>query len=185
VGVAFVANCLLNQNAKVDGGAVCPGVYPPVVELLRQKGWRIEQLPCPELSFTGLNRFWAVREQYDTLAYRRHCRRLANAVAGAVASRVRQDEDVVLIGVEGSPSMGVCITSSDPRRGGRPSWADGAPELTEGEGIFVEELRKELASRGINCPPVATVGVTTPLPDHDPDKELELLSKALEAAGGS
>lgn len=182
MGVAFVANCLLNQNAKVDGGAVCPGVYAPVVELLRERGWRIEQLPCPELSFAGLNRFWAVREQYDTLAYRRHCRRLAAAMAGAIATRVGAGEDVVLVGVEGSPSMGVCITSSDPRRGGRPSWEDGAPELTEGSGIFVEELRAELRRRGIGCPPVHSVGVTTPLPSHDPTVERHSLESALATA---
>ncbi len=179
MGVAFVANCLLNQNSKVDGGAVCPGVYPPVVRLLREQGWRIEQLPCPELSFTGLNRFWAVREQLDTLAYRRHCRRLAVAVAGVIELRVEEGEDVVLIGVEGSPSMGVCITSSDPRRGGRPSWPDGAPELTDGEGIFVEELRAELQRRGIGCPPVTAVGVTNPLPSHEPEAERRRLTEAL------
>ena len=74
--VAFVAHCLLNQNSKTAGGAVCPGVYSPVVEELRAKDWQLVQMPCPELTFTGLNRFWAVREQYDTIAHRRHCRRL-------------------------------------------------------------------------------------------------------------
>jgi hypothetical protein len=29
-GVAFVAHCLLNQNAKVYGGARCRGVYLPI-----------------------------------------------------------------------------------------------------------------------------------------------------------
>lgn len=149
MGVAFVAHCLLNQNSKVGEGAHCAGVYSPIVDVLRDKGWRIEQMPCPELAFAGLNRFWAVREQYDTAAFRRHCRRLAIAVAGAIAVRVRQGEDVVLVGVEGSPSMGVTITSSDPERGGRPSWPDGSPELTGGEGIFVEELHSELDRRGI------------------------------------
>jgi predicted secreted protein len=48
-GVAFVAHCLLNQNAKVDGGARTAGVYSPLVEELRAHGWRIEQMPCPEL----------------------------------------------------------------------------------------------------------------------------------------
>ncbi len=40
----------------------------------------------------------------------------------------------MLVGLEGSPSMGVCVTSSDPRRGGRPAWPDGSGELTPGEG---------------------------------------------------
>src|SRR5258708_22097408 len=84
-GVAFVAHCLLNQNAKVYGGARCPGIYSPLVQVLREQGWRMEQLPCPELAFTGLNRFSAVREQYDTAAYHRHCRRLAAAVSAAPA----------------------------------------------------------------------------------------------------
>lgn len=165
MGVAFVAHCLLNQNAKVDGGAKCQGVYSPVVEVLRAEGWRIEQMPCPELAFAGLNRFWAVREQYDTLAYRRHCRRLAAVMAEAIEMRVEKGEDVVLIGLEGSPSMGVCVTSSDPSRGGRPEWPEGSEELTGGEGIFIEELRFELGHRGIRFPPV--VGVTHQLPGHD------------------
>ena len=121
-GVAFVAHCLLNQNSKTHGGARCPGVYSPLVEELRTAGWRMEQMPCPELAFTGLHRFWAVKEQLDTSAYRRHCRRIAAAVAGAIEVHVRRGEDVVLVGIEGSPSMGVHITSSDPERGGRPEW---------------------------------------------------------------
>src|SRR3982074_2894412 len=87
MGVAFVAHCLLNQNSKVGDGAHCAGIYSPVVDVLRDKGWRIEQMPCPELAFTGLNRFWAVREQLDTAAYRRHCQRLA--AAGAALSTAR------------------------------------------------------------------------------------------------
>ena len=178
-GVAFVAHCLLNQNAKVDGGARCAGVYSPMVEVLRARGWRIQQMPCPELAFAGLNRFWAVREQYETAAYRSHCRRLAAAVSDAVAVHVRQGEEVVLIGLEGSPSMGVCVTSSDPRRGGRPEWPEGTDELVSGQGIFMEELRDELAARGIQAPRVT--GITHQLPDHD-----ELTERAdLEAFLGS
>jgi predicted secreted protein len=168
-GVAFVAHCLLNQNAKVYGGARCPGVYSPLVDALRADGWRIEQMPCPELAFAGLNRFWAVREQYDTAAYRRHCRRIAAAVAGAIDVHVREGREVVLVGIEGSPSMGVCITSSDPHRGGRPEWPEGSEELAPGQGILMEELRHELTSRGIAEPRV--IGITHQLPDHDEPAE--------------
>jgi len=178
MGVAFVAHCMLNQNSKVGDGAHCAGVYSPVVDVLRANGWRIEQMPCPELAFAGLNRFWAVREQYDTAAFRGHCARLAAAVAGVIALRVGQGEDVVLIGVEGSPSMGVTITSSDPRRGGRPEWPEGSPELVSGEGIFVEELRRELNSRGIGFPRVA--GETHAIPGHDEAAEQAAIESALE-----
>src|SRR6185503_2029155 len=112
-GVAFVAHCLLNQNSKTEGGARCPGVYSPLVEEIRARGWRLEQMPCPELAFTGLNRFWAVKEQLDTAAYRRHCRRLAAAVA--VAVHVARGDDVIIVGIEGSPSMGVTSPAPTPR----------------------------------------------------------------------
>jgi predicted secreted protein len=179
MGVAFVAHCLLNQNSKVRDGAHCAGVYSPIVDVLRAKGWRIEQMPCPELAFSGLNRFWAVREQYDTAAYRRHCQRLATAVAGAIAARVAQGEEIVLIGVEGSPSMGVTITSSDPERGGRPTWPDGTPEHTGGEGIFVEELHAELGRRGIAF---RGTGETHAIPGHDEAAQAARIESAL--AGG-
>jgi predicted secreted protein len=122
-------------------------------------------MPCPELTFTGLNRFWAVREQYDTTAFRRHCQRLASAVVGAIEVHVKAGRDVVLVGIEGSPSMGVCITSSDPARAGLPEWPGGSEELAPGEGIYIEELRKELATRGISDPRV--IGITHQLPDHN------------------
>jgi len=179
MGVAFVAHCLLNQNSRTDGGAHSAGIYSPMVDVLRAKGWRIEQMPCPELAFTGLNRFWAVREQLDTAAFHRHCERLAEAVAGAISMRVTQGEDVVLVGVEGSPSMGVTITSSDPRRRGRPQWPEGTAEHTSGEGIFVEEIRKALARRGIGFPRVA--GETCDLAGHDEAAQRAALEAALEA----
>jgi predicted secreted protein len=177
-GVAFVAHCLLNQNAKVDGGARTAGIYSPLVEELRARGWRIEQMPCPELAFTGLNRFWAVKEQLDTSAFRRHCRRLASSVAGAVAVHVARGDDVVLVGLEGSPSMGVHVTSSDPRRGGRPEWPEGTDELSPGSGIFIEELTAELAARGIAAP--RAMGVSHQLPDHKTPAERAALHALLD-----
>jgi predicted secreted protein len=158
---------MLNQNAKCLGGALSPGIYSPLVEQLREHDWEIAQMPCPELTFTGLNRFWAVREQYETLAYRRHCRRIVKGVAAAVQAHIARGDEVVLVGLEGSPSMGVRITSSDPDRAGRPVWPDGAPELTAGRGILVEELLAELADRGVPTP--RAIGITQVLPDHSPE----------------
>jgi predicted secreted protein len=172
--VAFVAHCMLNQNAKVVGGAMCRGVYAPLIEQLRENDWEIAQMPCPELTFTGMNRFWAVREQLDTLAYRRHCRRIAAAVAGAVCTHLARGDEVVLVGLEGSPSMGVRVTSSDPDRAGRPEWPDGAPELTPGRGILIEELLAELAVRGV--PEPRATGVRHTLPDYDPEEERQELA---------
>jgi len=176
--VAFVAHCLLNQNAKVAGGARCPGVYSPLVEGLRANGWELQQMPCPELTFSGPNRFWAVREQYGTLAFRRHCARIVKAVAGAVQVHLQRGDEVVVVGLEGSPSLGVHITSSDPERGGRPEWPDGSDELSPGSGIFMEELTAELVERGVTAP--RAMGISHQLPDHDPAAERSALAALMD-----
>ncbi len=177
-GVAFVAHCMLNQNSKCIGGARCAGIYSPLVDELRKRDWRIEQMPCPELAFTGLNRFWAVKEQLDTSAYRRHCRRIAVAVGGAIELHMRRGEDVIIVGLEGSPSMGVHITSSDPALKGRPTWKDGGEELTPGSGIMIEELTAELESRGVPMP--RATGVNHQLPGFDLEADATALGALID-----
>jgi predicted secreted protein len=176
--VAFVAHCLLNQNSRTAGGAYCPGVYSPFVEELRQRGWRLVQMPCPELAFAGLNRFWAVREQYDTPAFRRHCRRIVGGVAGAVSAHLERGDEVVLVGVEGSPTMGVHLSNSDAAAGGLPTWPAEGPPNAPAPGILVEELLAELKARGIEQP--RALGVTHEQPDAPPDAERRLLGAFLE-----
>ena len=170
-GVAFVAHCLLNQNSKTDGGARCPGIYSPLVDLLRERGWRIEQMPCPEHAFLGMHRFWLVKDQADTLAFRRHCRRQAKVVAGAIAVHVERGTDVVVIGVEGSPSMGVRITSSSAEWGGRPDKGDDDYPLVPGR-----------AERGLGD--VRASGIEHQLPSYDEAAEREQITALLEQPSG-
>ena len=59
--VAYVAHCLVNQNAKVSEFAKCAGVVAPLVERLRANGYEIQQLPCPEMSYLGVARWWQSR----------------------------------------------------------------------------------------------------------------------------
>jgi len=73
----YVAHCLLNQNSKVQGGCKTAAMWEPVIDLLLERGWVIRQMPCPELAFGGVRRFWWVREQADTPLFRAHCRRIA------------------------------------------------------------------------------------------------------------
>jgi len=154
--VALVANCLMNQNAKVCEGARYRGVVNPVVEALRIRGYQLQQLPCPELAFAGARRWWAVYEQYDTPAYRAHCRRLAQAIAPLIEQHLRRGDDLILIGLDGSPSTGVRFTSSKPEWGGRPNRPEDDWEIVPRRGVWIEELEAELARRGL--PPVPATG---------------------------
>ena len=147
--MALLANCLLNQNAKVCEGARYPGVVSPVVEALRNRGYELQQLPCPELAFAGVRRWWAVYEQYDTPAYRNHCRQLAKAIAPLIEGFIRRGDEVILIGLDGSPSTGVRFTSSKPQWGGRPNRPEDDWDIVQRPGVWIEELEAELAQRGL------------------------------------
>jgi predicted secreted protein len=168
--VAFIAHCLLNQNAKVEGGAKRPGMWEPVIELLRDRGYVIRQMPCPELAFGGTRRFWAVREQYDTPAYRDHCRRLAEPVAAQVRADLAAGARVVIIGIDGSPSMGVELTAAAGDWGGRPDKPrDEDYPVTPGAGLFTETL---LGLLGEDVSVVRAVGIGQDLFDYDERREL-------------
>ncbi len=176
--VVYLAHCLLNANAKVDEGARCPGVFVPGLELLRQHGATLRQLPCPELAFGGTRRFWAVREQYDTPAYRAHCRRLAAPLAGQVRADLAAGSRVVILGIDGSPSMGVELTAASAEWGGRPDKPrEEDYPVTPGRGLFVQTLLELL---GPDAARVRAIGIGQDLLDYDERRELMRLEAALD-----
>jgi predicted secreted protein len=175
--VCYLAHCLLNANAKVDEGARCAGIYSPVLALLRDRGCTIRQMPCPELGFAGTRRFWAVREQYDTPAYRAHCRRLAEPVAAQIRADLASGARVVLVGIDGSPSMGVELTAASPEWGGRPDKPrDEDYPVSLGAGLFVETLLDLLSGVLLH---VGTVGLGQDLLHYDEAAELAKLESSL------
>ncbi|MFO1035886.1 MAG: hypothetical protein U1E45_03495 [Geminicoccaceae bacterium] len=162
--LALLSHCLANQNAKVGGYAIAPGVVAPVLAALREAGYAIQQMPCPEMAFLGARRWWQVREQYDTPGYRHRCRELAESVADMLRLRIGPDtRDVVVIGVDGSPSSGVRWTDRGPAWGGEPRHV--SFDLVPGRGVWIEELDAVLAQRAL----VRTrwFGIGLELPDYD------------------
>jgi predicted secreted protein len=184
--VALLANCLLNQNAKVCDGARYRGLVNPVVEALRSRGYLLQQLPCPELAFAGVRRWWAVYEQYDTPAYRAHCRRLAQGIAPLIEQYLRRGDEVILIGLDGSPSSGVRFTSSKPDWGGRPNRPEDDWDIVPRRGVWIEELEAELARRGL--PPLPATGWALDMGRFDEAgsrRDLEQFLDGREVAAGS
>ena len=137
--VALVAHCILNANSRIDGVARYQGVHPLVAELAN-RGYGIIQLPCPELASEGLERPRKTKAAYDTPTYREHCSRLAKEAAAQVAVYLDGGYEVAaLVGVDGSPSCGIEVTSEaadDTSEGTR---------RTSGRGVFAEELARHLA----------------------------------------
>lgn len=166
--VAFVAHCLANQNAKVSEFAKCAGVVTPLVECLRRNGYELQQLPCPEMSFLGVSRWWQSREQYDTPGYRRHCRALARSVVDTVTLHAGHGYDVVIIGLDGSPSSGVRLTSTKASWGGRPEGAiEGGSDRIAGMGVWMEELKREFESRALSFPRATGINMDAQTFDMD------------------
>ena len=52
----ILAHCILNQNAKLDRCAHCPGPISEVLGLLLAEGIGIVQMECPEMLYLGLDR---------------------------------------------------------------------------------------------------------------------------------
>jgi predicted secreted protein len=175
---ALLSNCLANQNAKVDEYALCPGVVTPFLDLLRRADYHIQQMPCPEMTFLGANRWWQVREQYDTPGYRAHCRNLAESVAQILSFQIKDGcDDLILIGVEGSGSSAVAITGVGALWGGRPE--DIAWQQAEGKGVWIEELEAILAKYDLPVP--RAYGFPGELPDFDMDAALAKFAAFLAA----
>jgi predicted secreted protein len=177
--VVFVAHCLLNQNTRYPGGAVCPGVVADAVVPYLADGTGIVQMTCPEqrtwggVSKTHLR--WllahpaAARPVRHLLgparAYLRwRYRRLARAVARDVADYAHQGMDVVgIVGVAGSPSCGVASTldldaslsaiATCPHRTVTGRWLHRhvvEPAVVPGAGLFIDALRGCLNERRLD-----------------------------------
>jgi predicted secreted protein len=147
--IALVSHCVLNQNAVVGGLARSPGALSMVAEMLAAHGFGIVQMPCPEMHAVGIDRWGAVREQYETAACRRSFNQVVEFVLDDIEDFITHGYGVVLIGIQGSPSCGITRTVSCPDWGGSPPDArrDEVAELPE-PGAFMRLLADEVAHRG-------------------------------------
>ena len=77
-----------------------------------REGAGIVQLPCPESTCLGMNRWGMSRDQYDHPSYRSHCRRpLLLPTVDQLAGFARAGYEIIgVIGVDGSASCGVTLT---------------------------------------------------------------------------
>jgi len=130
--IVVVAHCILNQNSRVQGRAYYAGMINEIVDVIRKYGVGVIQMPCPELTYAGLLRPSQTRKQYDTPAFRMHCRQIASSTANQVEEYVRNGFKVLaILSVEGSPTCGVEEANL---------------------GILMEELQSEMKKRKVEVP---------------------------------
>ncbi len=178
--VAFVAHCLLNQNAKVNGFVKVPSGYSRLASYLLNKGYGIVQLPCPETAFLGLRRWWHVREQYDSLGYRDFCRKILYPTILMMKEFYKAGFEIIVIGVDGSPSCGVNYSGTSEIWGGEPSLErDLEYPIKEGMALFMEELLNEARRVGIEN--IRMIGLKIDFPEFNEEKAIEELDKILQS----
>lgn len=110
--IVFVAHCILNANAKVEGLALYKGIHP-LVTRLAQNGVGIVQMRCAEMEMCGMKRWGQTREQYENPAFIAHCDRLARQTAESIEEYLRCGYEVLgIVGIDGSPTCGVDSSAS-------------------------------------------------------------------------
>ena len=179
--VALIAHCLLNQNAKVEGGALRPAVWEPVIELLRERGYVIRQMPCPELAFARraalLGRARAVRHAAlpPPLPPAREARRRGVEQQVGEGDERRADRDRL------EPDDGRRLHAA-PRRLGRRARHRRQDDstLVRGDGIFIAELHAELRERGLPIP--RSTGIRHWFPGYDAAEEHARLEALLRVS---
>src|SRR5207344_1871438 len=103
-------------------------------------------------------------------------RRLAEPVAAQIRADLAAGARVIILGIDGSPSMGVELTAASDDWGGRPDKPnDEDYPLTLGAGLFTETLLDQL-SGVLN---VRTVGIGQDLVDYDEARDLATLDGIL------
>ena len=156
--IVIVCHCLLNANAKVRPLACYAGVLMEALEPYLRQGVGIMQLPCPESSYLGVNRWGMSREQYDHPLFRRHCRQLLTPFMDQLEAFCASGCTVVgVVGADGSPNCGVHLTPLGLTGGviGTAATAEeqiGGLRLAKGKGVFMQEVQQMLMDRGIAAP---------------------------------
>ncbi len=147
--IAVVSHCLLNVHSLEDGLAVYPGLEEDLFRVLIEKGVGIFQIPCPEMEVSGIYRKPLPKDSYEHSIIRKKYKKLADSTSEQLAMfRKKNYEIVAVLGAEVSPTCGISLVGKwkDPIKKGR--FPDDI-EFVEGMGVFMEEFKDSLETKGI------------------------------------
>lgn len=151
--IILVANCVFNQNVKLDQLAVYPGAIKEAAEALVDSGIGILQMPCPEMLHLGLDRQVdrnscpSPEEEKSRIAQRMtnadgkaFCRGLANSLVDQIEDYRKNGFEIVgLAGINGSPTCGVETTWLNDRE-------------QDGQGVWIKTLTEEFNKKSLSIP---------------------------------
>ena len=106
-----------------------------------------------------------MREQYDTPGYRMHCRKILEPILSQILEYQKEGHNVVVIGLDGSPSCGVKWSGASKQWGGPPKTSEeeiAKYPLAKKPGVFIEELAKMIKETGAEMPRIIGAGFDMP-----------------------
>jgi predicted secreted protein len=175
--VLLVAHCILNISSKV---ILYEEDEKKAEESLRRKflqkaidgGIQLLQLPCPEFTLYGADRWGHVSNQFDNPFFRSHCRELLEPVLQQVEEYLAHPdrfEVLGVLGVDGSPSCGVDYSCKGQWKGSFGGRSDldetlSSARCVKGRGIMIDELAQMLQERGLS-EQVPLIGLYAKEPD--------------------
>lgn len=161
--ILLVSHCLLNPYSQVKGRRTPKETARLAVSRAVMAGVGLFQLPCPEFTFEGPDRWSKSYQQYDTVFFRRHCKTLLEPVLEQLREYVADGTRLLgVIGVEGSPSCGAYQIGTaegwggcfDPPEEGGP-WVPPPSGKELGRGVFLATLADGLEAEGWELPVIA------------------------------
>ncbi|MEA3037127.1 MAG: hypothetical protein QOH04_2904 [Sphingomonadales bacterium] len=139
----FVSHCMLAQCVMAEGVAKhFAAMVKPVVQFCLDNDINIMQMPCPEslCAAGGLARIPHGKAWYEQNGLRETSSSIAKGQAAYVQRLIEGGIEVLgVVGIDFSPACAV-------------NYLNKGRSIIRGEGIYVEELKRELAALDIELP---------------------------------
>lgn len=139
----FVSHCILAQAVRANGLAkYYPAAIKPVLQLCLDNDINIFQMPCPETLCTagGLGREPHGKQWYEKAGLRPVCSRIAKDQVAYMRQLTDAGLNVLaVVGIEFSPACAV-------------TYLNRGPIIRRDQGIFIEELKRELSEAKLAIP---------------------------------
>jgi predicted secreted protein len=152
--IVIVSHCIINQNSKLEGIALRPGVINEVLDVIVKYGCGILQMPCPEILYEGIGRFDKSYEQYETSCFFDICNKIVKEVVDQIENYIKWNYKIVaILAVDGSPSCGYNLTQSAPEWKGLIAGINWQKvRYVNKPGVLFKILIEELKKRNIDIP---------------------------------
>lgn len=160
--IVFVSHCVLNTASKVvmyeeESMAAEEKLRREFLNKALEKGVQIIQLPCPEFTLYGANRWGHTKNQFDNPFFIEHCRKLLQPIINQLKEYLKNDDKfnvLGFIGIDGSPSCGVdytCFGSWGGNLSGRNDLDEtiASVVMEKGRGVLFDVLSDMLEEEGI------------------------------------